>query len=272
MILFKRVSDSFRHIEGREWALLCLETLGVLAGILIAFELNEWASERADASRQRKQLERLLTEAEDNVATLRSQREWLGQMVDDERAFAITLVHEGKCPPKPQWAAIGTTNRYPPFDVAEAVYQEMMGAGGLSTIENPYVRRRISDFHAELESYDNANNYFRLKATEPVADNDARHSIDFDPNAEDSTTDWYDRAALCADRAFRNRVASAVRNHQVLAGKARSELTDYAIEMCAAIGQALGKSCVPRWGGPLKGADVKVAAKALREMKAAAAA
>jgi hypothetical protein len=37
MILFKRVGDSFRHIEDREWLLLCVETLGVLVGILVAF-------------------------------------------------------------------------------------------------------------------------------------------------------------------------------------------------------------------------------------------
>ena len=43
MILFKRVGDSFRHIEDREWLLLVLETLGVLVGILLAFELQEWA-------------------------------------------------------------------------------------------------------------------------------------------------------------------------------------------------------------------------------------
>lgn len=270
MILFKRVRESFSRIEGREWALLFMETVGVVAGILIAFELNEWASARADASRQRKQLERLLTESEDNVATLRSEREWLARMVDDERSFATTLVHDGKCPPAAQWAAIGNTNRYPPFDVAEAVYQEMMGAGGLSTIESPYVRRTISDFHSEVGYFDNANNYFRLKAVEPVADDDPRHLVDFDPKAEDPTSDSYDRAALCADRAFRNRVASAVRNHQVLASDARAELTRHAIKMCAAIGQELGKACVPRWGGPLVGADEKIAAKAVREMKAAA--
>ena len=39
MILFKRVGESFGRIEGREWALLFLETLGVVAGILVAFWL-----------------------------------------------------------------------------------------------------------------------------------------------------------------------------------------------------------------------------------------
>ena len=68
MILFKRVGESFRKIEGREWALLSLETLGVIAGILIAFELNEWAANRAAAARHHEMMERLFEESEQDVA------------------------------------------------------------------------------------------------------------------------------------------------------------------------------------------------------------
>ena len=271
MILFKRIGESFRHIEDREWVLLCLETMGVLAGILIAFELQEWASSVAERSRERKQLERLFTEAEDDVATLRGQRELLKRMVDGERAFAVSLVHEGKCPPPSQWTAVENTNKYPGFEVADAVYQEMMGAGGLSTIQNAYVRRTISDFHSELDYFDNKNNFFRLKATEPVSEDDPRSSVDFDPKLEDPTSISYDRTALCADHAFHNRIANAVRNHELLAVNARDNLTGFAIKMCAAIGHELGQTCVPRDGGPLTGDDAKMAAKALREMKAAGA-
>ena len=39
MILFKRVRDSFRHIEDREWLLLVLETLGVLVFIVVVLRL-----------------------------------------------------------------------------------------------------------------------------------------------------------------------------------------------------------------------------------------
>lgn len=271
MILFKRVRSAFGGIEGREWALLSLETLGVVAGILIAFELNEWASARAEDSRQRKQLERLFTEAEDNVASLRDQRELMKRMVDNERAFAISLVHDGKCPAESQWTAVDDVNKYPAFDVAQGVYQEMMGAGGLSTIENTYVRRTISDFHAALDFADNQNDFFRLKSIEPVTNDDPRGSVDFDPRARDPTTVSYNRTALCADQAFRNRVASAVRNHEVLAVTTRGAVTAFAIKMCAAIGHELGQTCMPRDGGPLTGDDAKMAAKAFREMKAAGA-
>jgi hypothetical protein len=266
MILFKRVGESFRHIEDREWVLLFLETLGVLAGILIAFELQEWASNRAETAQNHRRLERLFGEAEDNVATLRDQRDVLARMVKDERAFAISLVHDGKCPPEPQWTAVENINKYPAFDVAQAVYQEMMGAGGLSTIDNAYVRQTISDFHSELDYYDNQNNFFRLKAVEPLPADDSRGTVHFDPKADDPTSDTYDRIALCADRAFRNKVANGVRNHEVLAQNAREELTGYAIKMCAAIGHELGRTCVPRWGGPLTGVDAKMALKAVRQM------
>ena len=75
MILFSRVRGAFDKIEGREWALLTLETLGVIAGILIAFELNEWASRRAEAARHRQIMERLFEESQQDVASSREMRD-----------------------------------------------------------------------------------------------------------------------------------------------------------------------------------------------------
>jgi len=268
MILFKRVGESFGRIEGREWALLFLETIGVLVGILVAFELQEWSSERSDAARKRSQLERLLSESQDNVATLRFQRDLFGKWVKTERAFTVTLVHDGRCPPPEQWDAVENVTRYPAFDVAQGVYRELLGAGGLSTIDNPYIRKRASDFHDALEFWDNQNDFFRQKMIRPVSEDDSRETVNFDPKAEDPISWSFDRPLLCADHGFRNRMATAARNHQVLAGNARVEVTDYAIKMCAAIAHELGKSCVPHFGGPLSPADAATGAKAIEEMKA----
>lgn len=51
MILFRRIGQAVSHIEDREWVLLVLETLGVLAGILIAFELQQWGAQRDQAAK-----------------------------------------------------------------------------------------------------------------------------------------------------------------------------------------------------------------------------
>lgn len=269
MILFKRIGESFRHIEDREWVLLFLETMGVLAGILIAFELQEWASQRSEARRKHNQLERLLVESEDNVATLRDQRAILKQYADEERAFTISLVHDGTCPPAGLWNAVEHMKRYPAFDLGQGVYEEMMGSGGLSTIDSEYVRKTIREFHEALDYWNNQNDFFRLKLVQPVSDDDLRQTVDFDPQAEDPISWKFNRAALCADHSFRNRVATAARNHEVLAVNARNDVTAYAIKMCVAIARELGRTCTPGYGGPLVGDDAKMVAKALREAKVA---
>ena len=136
MILFKRVSESLRHIEDREWALLALETLGVIAGILIAFWLNEWAGRHSAAQQRHERLERLFEESETTVTLLRNDRDQMNSIVDKEKAFATALVHRGECPPEPMWGAVDTLPQYPTISVPSSVYQEIMGAGGLSDIDD----------------------------------------------------------------------------------------------------------------------------------------
>ena len=99
MILFKRVGDSFRHIEDREWLLLVLETLGVLVGILLAFELQEWASNRAAAAKHDEMMDRLFEESEQDVGSLREIRDVLLAQSKAEVDFA-TQISAGKCTPK----------------------------------------------------------------------------------------------------------------------------------------------------------------------------
>lgn len=150
MILFKRVGDSFRKIEGREWALLFMETLGVLAGILIAFELQEWASRRNEAARHSQLMERLFEESERDVADLRYARDRMRRSLKTETDFAAALSN-GKCPPQPLWTAVSTVNFYPAFEAPRDVYQELMGAGGLSSITDPVTRKEIANFNSKFE-------------------------------------------------------------------------------------------------------------------------
>src|SRR3954467_7008985 len=130
MILFKRLGESFRHIEGREWALLTLETLGVLFGILIAFELQQWAQQRSDAARHHQLMERLFEESELDVVVLRQMRDTLDRIVGGEKTFALSLAR-GQCPPEAQWRAVETIGMLPALTAPTSVYQELMGAGGL---------------------------------------------------------------------------------------------------------------------------------------------
>jgi hypothetical protein len=265
MILFKRVGESFRHIEDREWVLLFLETLGVLVGILIAFELQEWGSRRAEAAKHREIMDRLFEESEQDVGSLREIRDVLLDQSKTEVEFA-TQLSEGKCPPKPLWAAVGTVQMLPSLELPRSVYGELMGSGGLSSIEDARVRKSIALFNSKLSWAEGQIDYFRRFRPEVVSESDGRMRLRYDPRADEPEVEEYDEAALCSDRAFRNRMISAARNHKVFANY-HDGVTYYAINMCGTLGASLGRQCEPAFGGPLKGDDVVTLKKAIGKMR-----
>ena len=264
MILFKRVGDSFRHIEDREWLLLVLETLGVLVGILLAFELQEWASNRAAAAKHDEMMDRLFEESEQDVGSLREIRDVLLAQSKAEVDFA-TQLSAGKCPPKDKWSAVGTVQMLPSLDVPRSVYTELMGSGGLSSIPDPRVRKTIALFNSELAWSEGQIDYFRGHRPDPVPTTDRRVRLRYDPGADEPEVAQYDRAALCADPAFRNEMVSSARNHRVFANY-HDGVTQWAITMCGALGESIGRRCEPAFGGPLKGEDVATLKKAIARM------
>jgi hypothetical protein len=261
VILFNRVGEAFRRIEGREWALLALETAGVVAGILIAFELNEWAARRSAAARHREVMERLFEESEQDVATTRNLRDVLRRLVHAEGEFANAL-GKGECPPEARWEAVETVSMLPAFNAPRSVYQELMGAGGLSSIEDPQVRTSIARFNMALDWSQKQTDYFRGAHHQPVSDDDRRYHLRYDPDADEPQVSTFDRAALCKDPAFTNRMVAATRSHAVIAGY-HGDVTEEAIRMCAILGDSLGRQCEPAFGGAFAAPDAELVRKAI---------
>jgi len=264
VLLFKRVGSAFRGIDGREWALLSLETMSVVAGILIAFELNEWATSRNEAARHDRLMERLLEESEIDLIVIRSFRDDLSTMLNREQDFAVKLA-EGKCPTNPEFQAITTLPLMPALTVPTSVYQELMGAGGLSSIERKDVRDAVAQYYGNLEWTQRQIDYFRAARIKPIQEDDPRVKIHFDPKAEEPEVAAFDGRALCKDQGFKNRVASATRAHTVFVSYYQGMLEN-AISMCVRLGDSVGKECTPPHGGPLKGKDAEYAARVARKM------
>lgn len=269
MLLFRRVGSAFRGIEGRDWALLSLETFGVVAGILIAFELNEWAADRNEAARHDRLMERLHEESEIDLIVIRSFRDELSAMLDREQAFAVKLA-EGQCPPNAEFQAITTLPVMPALTVPTSVYQELMGAGGLASIERKGVRDAVAQFYGNLEWTQRQIEYFRNAKIKAIEEDDPRVRIHFDPKAEEPEVATFDGRALCADQGFKNRVASATRAHTVYVAYLQAMLEN-AISMCVRLGDSLGKKCTPPREGPLKDEDAEYAAKVAKKISEEAA-
>jgi hypothetical protein len=267
MILFKRVGESFRRIEDREWVLLALETLGVLVGILIAFELQQWGQQRSDAARHRQLMQRLFEESEMDISAIRYIRDVLREKVAAEKTFALALA-KGECPPERDWQAVETIEMLPALTAPNSVYQELLGAGGLSSVERRDVRKAIAEFHSDLEWSQQQVAYFRQVKESPVPSRDPRVTITFDPTKDDPEVASFDRQALCADRGFRNSFAASLRQHIIFTESYHEVPLLDAIAMCIRLGNSLGQDCTPASGGPLKGSDADFATKEIRKMRA----
>jgi len=74
-MIVKRFADALRR---QDWAMVAIEFALVVVGVLLAFQINEWANERASDGERQLSAERLLEEAELDVAYIR-------QAVDYER-------------------------------------------------------------------------------------------------------------------------------------------------------------------------------------------
>jgi hypothetical protein len=243
--------------------LLFLETLGVLVGILLAFELQEWGQRRSDAAKHRQLMERLFEESQSDVSVLRSFRAVEREMAANERGFA-TALSAGQCPAEAAWSAAMSVNMYPPVTVPSGVYDELMGAGGLSSIEDPSVRTSIQRFRGYFDLTSRQSDAFRasrIAGRVGIEIDDPRVTVRFDPAADEPEIITYDRNALCGDKGFRNRMIDNVRDHGVILSR-EADLTDHAIRMCATLGRLVGRACVPS-DGPLDVIDQATARNAL---------
>lgn len=273
MILFRRVGEAVRSVEPRDWVLLALETIAVIAGILIAFELSEYAERRREAARHDRLMERLFEESQVTVSSLRGTRDIINRFVDAEIKFAVEL-SQGRCPASANWDEVGTVGLLPAVGAQTSVYEELTGAGGVASVKLQSVRHALAEFHANLDWVERQVAFFRDSRITVLQPSDERVAVRFDPNADEPEIWEFNRAALCRDRGFRSRFASATRHHFVYLGYIE-ELAENAIIMCASLGASLGRSCQPKPGGPfvpndrpLVGSEVSAAKQAMEKVRA----
>jgi len=237
----------------------------IVLGVLIALGAEQALETVHDRHQQHERLERLFEEARSNVTQLRDERDSTRAMTQRESAFA-TALSTGSCPPEDQWQAVSTVTMYPAITPNTSVYDEVVGAGGLASIDSIRARKTVANFHSTLVWVQSQTEFFRSHSSLPIAIDDPRVTVSFDPKADEPELMTFNRPQLCNDRAFRNRIADHVRDH-VTIYTYRDGLTESAIQMCASLGYLIGRTCVPTDRHPLVGSDLKVAEEAVNRAR-----
>jgi hypothetical protein len=237
-VILKRVTDSLRR---QDWTAVAIEFLLVLVGVLLAFQINEWASEH-DAKKERSAAaQRLLLEAEETVAFFR-----LGvaaqQRLNDDLSYAISNVKPGGWAEADQKRmtqglarALEMTTPGPP----SSVYDDLVSSGAFGEIGDPQMRTAVARYNATLKFHRESVEYLRQSL--PRLDQFEALSYTFDP-AKRRAGLIVDFAKLEKDQLLKEELALAA-NAQTIALVLRQRNLKRAIEMCQEIGRIAGQPC-----------------------------
>lgn len=231
----QRLAEALR---GRDWLGLLFEVLVVTLGVLLAFEIEQWAQERQRAADERQFLERLHFDYGRAAREIRIVIDHHDRVIQSyRRAFAArhdpkrlqTLSDElGACQ--------GGYLRTAPF--SDTVFQELISAGKLDRIRDPQLRAKIRDLTTEQASLKD-----RAAAGREVTRDEGsaltRHQrYEILPDGRSTCRVMW--TELFADSAA---VTAAVRTYRMheLVGRGRRDLLQQTERVRRDVGAALGK-------------------------------
>ncbi|WP_265530702.1 hypothetical protein [Sphingomicrobium marinum] len=254
--IFARIGNAFRSLTPADWALQFVRFFAVVAGILIAFALDGWNSNRLEQNRQERQLERLAGEAGATVEYLRRELDARSDLLLGWQRLAIAL-GDNRCPAPDQWPGLHLIDRFPAVTPPSAVSDELIASGGLASLDHPQVREALASYRARLDFF-RAEVRARANTTRLIDPGDARFALDYAPSEQEPVIARYDRGALCRDGAFRDRLVLAVRDQQQMANELSHLLGD-SVRLCAHLARVRGERCTTP-SGPLGSEEEAIAA------------
>ena len=239
-MIAKRVIEALKR---QDWAMVFIEFVLVVVGVVLGFQINGWGTARADARERLEATDRLLEEAELDVAYLR-------QAVDRQRGtsdavnFALQSLEAGHLDPsgRPRFVAglFGLEGSLP-LEPPTSVYDDVVSAGELGRLGNPELREAIASYHAALGFDQRVALDIQSKIRSSIEF--AGVTVHYRPSQTgDQTRIDFDFESLLRDQPFRKEMVRAGQMHVFLLAR-RRESFEAALRMCNLLGQWAGRPC-----------------------------
>lgn len=238
-MIVRRVMDALKR---QDWAAVAIEFILVVLGVLLGFQINEWASERQARSERQAATARLLDEAESDVSYLRYEVEQHRQVVGD-LSFALGRLQNGtwRKSEEPRMLSGLTSSVYldspsPP----SSVYDDIVAAGMLGEIGDPQLRSSISAYRAKLNLLSRLVDYIRLTA--PKLDREESVHYAYDARGPRPARLVVDFPELSRDAKLQSSLAM-LNDRQAFILRTWGETLQAAESMCRELGRGLKRSC-----------------------------
>ena len=243
-MILSRLATALRQ---QNWVAVALEFVIVIAGVVIGFQITEYASARADAERRAIALDRLHGEVEGAVAIL----QWLTEIYTElnaDRTQAIENIIAGNTDAldnDDMVDAVVSTSLLPAFSPRQGVYTEIVSSGMLSSLGDEAFREALGDYQASVVFLQGQIDYFRSTnvAREDVMDLDYTR-LEYAPGTPRERIHVIDWEAAIADPEFLQRVLEGNNAMRAMANWWGNTL-ESAEALCAETGRLTGQPCSP---------------------------
>jgi hypothetical protein len=238
-MIVRRVTNA---LSRQDWVAAAIEFILVVIGVLLAFQINEWASERQARAGRQAATTRLLDEAEEDVAYLRYEVEDHQQVVR-KLSYALDHVRNGtwRQADQAQMQSGLTSSVYldapsPP----SSVYEDIVAGGMLGEIGDPRLRSAISVYRAKLNLLSRLIDYVRQIA--PRLDREHSLHYVYDATGPRPARLEVNFAALGKDTKLQSSLA-LLNDRQTFILRTWRETLQAAESMCRELGRTQNHAC-----------------------------
>lgn len=239
MMIVKHVSEALRR---QDWVSVAIEFLLVVLGVLLAFQINEWASDREARSERAAATERLLFEAEEDVFYFKRGATGRQKIIGD-LSFALDRLRKGS------WTRADETRMQSGLTQSvylgspappSSVYDDLVASGMLGKIGDPRLRSSIGVYRSNLALLSKLIDYIRQIA--PKLDREDSIRYVYDASGSRPARLEIDFAALERDRKLQSSLA-LLNDRQWFILQTWEDTLAAARMMCREVGRTLGKEC-----------------------------
>jgi hypothetical protein len=238
-MILKRLTEALRR---QDWAMIAIEFALVVIGVLLAFQINEWASEKASAGERQLSAERLLEEAELDIAYNRQAVGYERQIVEG-LSFAIKRIaakHWEEAEAGRITDSLARARAMVALAPPSSVYEDVVSSGELNKIGDVELRAAISRYRSTLSFEER----MRHQLLGPLAAYERTPAFRYEthPEGRERIRLYVDFPSLLRDQSAQQVIALTAENHRILLMLRTRVLTD-SEKMCAALGSAVGRPC-----------------------------
>ena len=240
--MMKRAAEALRR---QDWAAIVIEFLLVVTGVLFAFQISQWASGRDDRRIREESVERLLHEAEQDVAILQELVTDQKEQVLDKMLVAAANLRNPSPPAQivdDFRAGIARSAVMPKPPAPDSVYQELIASGRFGATGDTRMRDAVSAYASAMKYLDQAIDYARMGTTRPLESDSIK--VTYDPSSERHRRVDIDFSELAADQAVQNQFLARLSVQQFVIDNYGTALNAAKL-MCQEVARVAGKPCRP---------------------------